>query len=120
MSILEGALREKCPNAGFFWSVFSRIWIEYGYLRSRSSYSVQMRENTDQKKIRAWTLFTQWRPFCDISGGICLWRNITKKKFLNEMGLFLREQSKADIQGLIIFKVLLYFNGFINTKVILH
>ena len=36
------------------------------------------------------------------------------------MGLILREQSKADIQGLIIFKVLWYFNGFINTKVILH
>ena len=34
---------EKCPNMDFFWSVFSRIRI--------STYSVQMRENTDQKKI---------------------------------------------------------------------
>ena len=25
-----------------------------------SPYSVQMRENTDQKKLRIWTLFTQW------------------------------------------------------------
>ena len=33
-------LSEKCPNAEFFWSVFS--------------------ENTDQKKLRIWTLFTQW------------------------------------------------------------
>ena len=23
-------LREKCPNTEFFWSVFSRIWNEYG------------------------------------------------------------------------------------------
>ena len=23
------ALREKCPNTEFFWSVFSRIWTEY-------------------------------------------------------------------------------------------
>ena len=29
----------------FFWSVFSRIWAEYGDLRSKSPYSVQMREN---------------------------------------------------------------------------
>ena len=33
------ALREKCPNAGFF--------------------LVQIRENTDQKKLRISTLFTQ-------------------------------------------------------------
>ena len=34
----------------FFWSIFSRIWNEYGDLRSKSPYSVQIRENTDQKK----------------------------------------------------------------------
>ena len=27
----EIALREKCPNTEFFWSVFSHIWTEYGY-----------------------------------------------------------------------------------------
>ena len=37
----------------FCWSVFSRI-------RSISPYSVQMWENTDHKKLRIWTLFTQW------------------------------------------------------------
>ena len=26
------ALRENYPNAELFWSVFSRIWTEYGYL----------------------------------------------------------------------------------------
>ena len=33
-------LREKCANTEFFLD--------------------QMRENTDQKKLRLWTLFTQW------------------------------------------------------------
>ena len=42
-------LRKKCPYLEFFWPTFSRIWNEYGEIRSISSYSVQMRENTDQK-----------------------------------------------------------------------
>ena len=42
-------LREKCPNAEFFWSAFSRVWTEYGNLLRKSLYSVQMQENTDQK-----------------------------------------------------------------------
>ena len=33
----------------FFWSVFSRFRTEYGEIQSISSYSVRMRENTDQK-----------------------------------------------------------------------
>ena len=43
----------------FFWSVFACIRTEYGEIRSISPYSVRMRENTDQKKLRTWTLFTQ-------------------------------------------------------------
>ena len=43
----------------FFWSVFSCIWTEYGDLRSKYPYSVRMQENTDQKKLRIWTIFTQ-------------------------------------------------------------
>ena len=43
----------------FFWSIFSRIHTEDGDLRAKSPYSVQMQENTDQKKLRTWTLFTQ-------------------------------------------------------------
>ena len=42
----ENTLREKCPYSKFFWSVFSRIWTEYGEILP---YSVQMRENKDQK-----------------------------------------------------------------------
>ena len=44
----------------FFWFVFSCIWTERREIRSISPYSVRMRENTDQKKLRIWTLFTQW------------------------------------------------------------
>ena len=48
-----------------FWSVFSRIRIEYGEIRSTSPYSVRMRENKDQKQLPIWALFTQcqWKPF---------------------------------------------------------
>ena len=44
----------------FFWSVFSRNRTEYGEILCISPYSVWMRQNTDQKKIRIWTLFSQW------------------------------------------------------------
>ena len=51
-----------CVKSGqiqsFFWSVFSRIRTEYGEILSISLYSVRMRENTDQKRLRIWTLFT--------------------------------------------------------------
>ena len=46
-----------------FWSVFSRIRTKYGEIRSISPYSVRMRENTDQKILRIWTLFTQCLVF---------------------------------------------------------
>ena len=41
-------LREKCPYSELFWSVFSRIWTEYGEIRSISLYSVRTRKNTNQ------------------------------------------------------------------------
>ena len=41
-------------------SEFSCIWTMYGDLwRNKSPYSVQMRENTDQKKLCIWTLFAK-------------------------------------------------------------
>ena len=43
----------------FFQSVFSYIWTKYGDLLSKSPYSVQIQENTKQKKLRIGTLFTQ-------------------------------------------------------------
>ena len=39
----------KFPYSEFFWSTFFCIRTEYGDLQSKSLYSVQMRENTDQK-----------------------------------------------------------------------
>ena len=41
----------------FFWSVFFRIQTAYEEIRGISRYSVRMRKNTDQKKLRIWTLF---------------------------------------------------------------
>ena len=51
----------------FSWSIFSCIWTEYGDLRSSSPYSVRIREDTDQKKLRIWTLFTQCKTTEKIS-----------------------------------------------------
>ena len=44
---LSVTLREKCPNTEFFPVRFSCIWAEYGDLRGKSSYSVQLQENMD-------------------------------------------------------------------------
>ena len=41
-------LCEKCPYSGLFWSVFYRIWTEYGEILRISPYSVRIRENTKQ------------------------------------------------------------------------
>ena len=49
----------KMSKMAFFSSLFSHNWTEYRDLRSKSPYSVQIRENTDQKKLGIWTLFTQ-------------------------------------------------------------
>ena len=54
-------LCEKCPDTEFFWSIFSCIRTEYGGSRSKSLYSVLIRENTDQKNFGIWTLFTRWK-----------------------------------------------------------
>ena len=43
-------LREKCPNTEFF---LVPIFL----------YSVRIQENTDQKKLRIWTLFTQCNAY---------------------------------------------------------
>ena len=44
----------------FFWTAFSCVQTEYGDLQSKYPYSVRKQENTDQKKLRIWTLFTQY------------------------------------------------------------
>ena len=55
----KSSLREKCPNTEYFLLRIFCIWTEYGGLRSKSPYSVRIQENTEQKKLRIWTIFTQ-------------------------------------------------------------
>ena len=43
-------LREKYPNTEFFLVRIFLYFIEYGDLRSKSPYSVRIKENTDQKE----------------------------------------------------------------------
>ena len=54
------SLREKCPDSKLLWSVFSRIWTEYGEILRISPDSVWMRENTHQNNLHTnITLFTK-------------------------------------------------------------
>ena len=58
----------KCVQIrSFFWSVSSGPYLPaFGLNTERyfiSPYSVRMREDTDQKKLRIWALFTQWLIF---------------------------------------------------------
>ena len=50
-------LHEKCLYSEFFWSIFSRIRAEYGEILCISSYSVWMRENTNQKTSNTDTFY---------------------------------------------------------------
>ena len=56
----------------YFWSVFSCIPTEYRDLLRKSPYSVGIQENTDRKKLRIWTLFTQCSSW---------WRSVKMKIF---------------------------------------
>ena len=56
----------------FFWSVFSHIWTKYGDLRSKSLYSVQIRENTDQRYLRIRTLFKQCVLWLKLNYVLCV------------------------------------------------
>ena len=53
------SLRKNGPYLELFWSVFSRIWTEYGKIQSISPYSVRLQESTDQKTPITDTVFTQ-------------------------------------------------------------
>ena len=57
----DEALLEKCPKTEFFLVRVFPIWAEYGDLRSKSLYSVRIRENRTIKNFRIWTIFTQWK-----------------------------------------------------------
>ena len=59
-NILSTILSLHCLKSvqmrSFSWPVFSCIRTEYGDSWSKSSYSVQIQENKDYKKLRIWTL----------------------------------------------------------------
>ena len=48
----EHPLREKCSYLELFWSALSRIRTEYGEILRICSYSLRMRENTDQNNSK--------------------------------------------------------------------
>ena len=62
--ILEIHCVKSVQIQSFFWSVLSCIRIEYGDLLCKSPHSVRIQKNTDQKKLRIWTLFTLWYYLC--------------------------------------------------------
>ena len=62
-----------------FWSVFSCIWTECGEIRSISPYSVRTQENTDQKLLRIWTLFTQCDELINLA---LIWSKFLKDQLL--------------------------------------
>ena len=50
------SLRKKCPYSEIFWSVFCRIWTEYGGLQKKSPYSLRISGNMDKKSPNRCTL----------------------------------------------------------------
>ena len=62
--LLHLLLREKCLNTELF---LVRIFPHSNWIRRDTPYSVRMREDTDQKKFRIWTLFTQCLLSADAS-----------------------------------------------------
>ena len=56
------SLCENSPNSEFFWSVFSRIWTEYGDIRDISPYLNAGKYGAEKLRIR--TFFTQSKVLC--------------------------------------------------------
>ena len=50
-------LREKYPNLEFFWLVFSRIWTEYGVIRSLFILNARIYR---PESLQIQTMFTQY------------------------------------------------------------
>ena len=51
---------ESAQMRSYIWSVLSCTQTKYGDLLRKSPYSVWIQENTDQKQLPIWTLFTHW------------------------------------------------------------
>ena len=86
----------KVSKYGVVWSVFSRIRTEYGEIQSISPYSVRMRENTDQKKLRILTHFTQRHPSK-------AFQQLHQNSFTDQINLCHKDQKKADHKTKLIY-----------------
>ena len=84
----------------FFWSVFFRISTKLGDLLRKFPYSVQIWENTDQKKLRIWTFFWQCSLRENLKNRREFWVNFScfliedtlylpSQKYLNRVPIFL-------------------------------
>ena len=63
--IVQETLRENCTYLEFFWSVFTRIWTEYGEIRSIQSKcgKIRTRETRFGHLLRNEMLFKTWLSF---------------------------------------------------------
>ena len=66
MTSLVNITARNVQIQSFFWSVFYLVWTKYGDLLRKSPHSVQILENTDQKKLRILTLITQCMTFVNV------------------------------------------------------
>ena len=81
VSLVTTSLREKCPNTDFFLvCIFLHSnWIRrFTLFTSKSLYSVRIQENTDQNKLRLWTLFTQCFQY--FSNSCNYYQDVSKQK----------------------------------------
>ena len=56
---LRRGLRKSCPNAEFFWFIFSLTWTEFRDLLPKISVLSPYTGKYGPEKLGIWTLFTQ-------------------------------------------------------------
>ena len=82
-------LREKCRDLrSFFWSVFSGVWTEYGYLSGDKCIQLEYRKITGEKKHYFRTIFTQWYMLILKILSFIVFSNIKKNVQATRKGLF--------------------------------
>ena len=104
-------LREKCPNMEFF---LVCIFLYSDWIR-RSLYLVRIQENTDQKKLRIWTLFKQWFLEMAVPKREANSKNFIKK-LVNVIAMFLCSTINLSLDFLIKF-LLIYHSAYFQSHV---
>ena len=100
--IYDEALCEKCPNTEFF---LLRIFLYSDWIRRFTIQSEQRKIRT-RKKIRIWTLFTQWNFFTKIDNGLKSLITFAKKTPACTFGVCLKYASEQCS-----FNIKTYFKG---------